>query len=84
MKKGNAGLRLGSNRLFLFFVSGARPELLPKGIKTKEKRTVVELFNLRIYFENFTMKMNNRGLIYKYIAIKILYLTCKKINYKTK
>ena len=36
-----------------FFVSGACPELLSKGIKTKEKNTVVEPFNLRIYFENF-------------------------------
>jgi len=37
-----------------FFVSGACPELLPKGTKTKEKHTVFKPFNLRIYFENFT------------------------------
>jgi len=27
---------------------------LPKGIKNKEKHTVVQPFNLRIYCENFT------------------------------
>jgi len=37
-----------------FFVSGACPELLPKGIKTKETHTVFEPFNLRIHFENYT------------------------------
>jgi len=47
----------------LFFVSGACPELLPKGIKTKEKHTVVEPFNLRIYFENFTNWNIDKGLM---------------------
>ena len=37
-----------------FFVSGAAcPELLPKAIRTKEKHTVVEPLNLRVYLENF-------------------------------
>jgi len=54
MNKRDAGLLVGRNRLFLIFVSGACPELLPKGIKTKETHTVFEPFNLRIYFENYT------------------------------
>ncbi len=47
MNKRDAGLQVGRNRLFLIFCFFC--------IKTKEKHTVFEPFNLRIYFENFTM-----------------------------
>jgi len=51
MNKSDARLQVGRNRFFfIFFVSGACPELLPKGIKTKEKHTAFELFNLRELF----------------------------------
>ena len=48
MNKRDAGLQVLGNRLFLIFCFFC--------IKTKEKHTVFEPFNLRIYFENFTKK----------------------------
>ena len=45
MNKRDAGLQVWRNRLFLIFCFFC--------IKTKEKHTVFEPFNLRIYFENF-------------------------------
>jgi len=52
-------LQVGRNRLVLIFFSGACPELLSKGITTKEKNTFVEPFNLRIYFENFPFQFGD-------------------------
>ena len=46
MNKRDVGLQVGRNCLFLFFCFFC--------IKTKEKHTAFEPFNLRIYFENFT------------------------------
>ena len=43
------GLQVGRNRLFLIFCFF--------GIKTKEKNTVFEPFNLRIYLENLTKEL---------------------------
>jgi len=62
----------------LFFVSGACPELLPKGIKTKEKQTVFEPFNLRIYFEIFNKKSNNKNYI-KFLLKKAIALSVNNL-----
>ena len=68
MNKRDAGLQVGRNSLFLIFCFFC--------IKTKEKYTVVQTFNLQIYCENFTyanfflLNLKNKNAYHKRESIK--------------
>ena len=74
MNKRDAGLQVGRNRLFLIFCFFC--------IKTKEKYTVVQTFNLQIYCENLA-KLSKQFRKNRYInKNRWFHFFCKKYPYE--